>query len=455
MHVGVRIGSWPAKDVLSPTQPFQAVICLTACLDKACGIDVHRDVLEAAIRDVDDNLWEASFGTTSDELYRLKDWILETGCTTVAFESTGVYWRQLYNVLCKDCLVLVANPGKIKKPPLNKKKKTDKIDAKWIAKLCLAGMIEPSRVFLGKRYDLRELTRFRETLGKSVNQFKNRAHRILEACCVKIGSVLSDVFGVNGRRMLDDLVAAKDADEILRGIKSKRIRQKEEALRQALASGLDETSRMLLKNCLEWIRSFEKEIKLIDQEIMRMIGDRKEELRIVMTIPGFGFVSGATVLAEIGNANDFPTGDHLASWSGLVSSVSQSAGKLVNGRITKHGSKHLRRMLVQIAHVISMMDNELSRFFHRIAGVKGSKKAATALARKLLTIIHHLLVNKEEYQSPTVKPKKIRLPRSPETSTPLSIEEMIALIRETGRAVSDLPEPPVKRRRKSRLSGST
>jgi hypothetical protein len=136
--------------------------------------------------------------------------------------------------------------------------------------------------------------------------------------------------------------------------------------------------------------------------------------------------------------------------------VNQSAGRLVNGRITKHGSKHLRRMLVQVAHVISKMDNELASFFHRIEKVKGSKKAATALARKLLTIIYHLLVNKEDYQSPVAKPKKIRLPRVPENRSPLSIEEMIALIKETGRAVSDLQEPPAKkRRRKRRLPGGT
>jgi transposase len=425
-------------------------------LDKACGIDVHRDVLVAAIRDVDDNLWEASFGSTSGELYRLREWVLENGCGTVAFESTGVYWRQLYHVLSTDCVVLVANPGKIKKPSGDKKKKTDKVDAKWIAKLCLAGMIEPSRVFLGKPYDLRELTRYRETLMKAVGQFKNRAHRILEVCCIKIGSVLSDVFGVNGRRMLDDLVAGKDVDEILNGVKSRRVRQKEKALRDALSMGLDETSRSLLKNCLKWIRSFEEEIALIDGEIMRMLSDSKEDLRIVMGVPGFGFVSSAAVLAEIGDVHDFPSGDHLASWSGLVPTVNQSAGRLVNGRITKHGSKHLRRMLVQVAHVISKMDNELASFFHRIEKVKGSKKAATALARKLLTIIHHLLINKEEYQSPVAKPKKVRLPRVPENRSPLSIEEMIALIKETGRAVSDLPETPAKkRRRKSHLPGGT
>jgi transposase len=426
---------------------------LTACLDKACGIDVHRDMFVASILDTDDNLLEATFCTTGDGLYQLREWIQANSCQAVAFESTGVYWRRLYHVLSDGCNVIVANPGKIKKPPGDKNKKTDKVDSRWIAKLCLAGMIPPSRVFLGDEYDLRELTRYREIVVRAVGQFKNRAHRVLEVCSVKIGSVLSDVFGTNGRKMLQDLVEGKSIDEILDAVKSKRVRRKEEALRKALSMGLDDTSRMLLKHCLHWIHVFEEEIVLLDEEIMRRLDGRKDELRILMGIPGMGFVSSATILAEIGDANDFPTGDQLASWCGLVPGVYQSAGKLVTGRITKQGSKHVRRMLVQIAHVVGKMDNTLSRFFHRVEEKKGPRKAAVALARKLLTIIHHLLVKKEEYKEPDQKPKKVRLPKIKESSPVPSIEEMIALIRETGRAVSDLPEPPQKRKRKSRLPG--
>lgn len=425
-------------------------------MDKACGIDVHRDTFVASVCDKDDDLIEASFSTTGEGLVQLKDWIKENGCKTVAFESTGVYWRQLYNVLSSEFDVLVANPGKIKKPPATKFKKSDRVDAKWIAKLCLSGMIPRSRVFTGYNYNLRELTRFHEILVRTQGQFKNRAHRVLEASSVKIASVLSDMFGTNGRKMLDSLVEGKSVDEILSGIKNRRIKKKEEALRKALSMGLDETSRLLLKDCLYWIRLLEEAIIKIEEEIMRMLAGKKEDLRIIMTIPGFGFVSSATVLAEIGEASDFPSGDELASWSGLVPSLYQSGDKWAYGRITKHGSKYLRRMLIQIAHVISKMNNNLSRFFHRIAEKKGPKKAATALARKLLTIIHHLLVNKEDYEEPTVKPKKVRLPTIPENHPAPSIEEMIALIRETGRAVSDPPESPVKKRRtKSRLQGGT
>jgi transposase len=425
-------------------------------LDKACGIDVHRDTFVACIRDRDDNLVEACFETNGEGLGMLKQWIGENGCRSVAFESTGVYWRQLYNMLSSDFDVVVANPAKIKKPPASKFKKSDRVDAKWISTLRLSGMIPESRVFTGNDYDLRELTRFHEILVRSAGQFKNRAHRVLSAASVKIGSVLSDVFGLNGRKILDSIIDGKDIDDILAGIKNKRIKKKEEELRKALAIGLDETSRLLLKNCLYWIRLYEQAIMEVEKEMMRLLAGKEEELRIIMSIPGFGFVSSATILAEVGTASDFPDGDQMASWAGLVPSMFQSGDKKVYGRITKHGSKYLRRMLIQIAHVISKMDNNLSRFFHRIAEKKGPKKAASALARKLLTIIHHLLVNKEEYEEPTVKPKKVRLPEVIDNSPIPSIEEMIILIRETGRAVSDLPEPPAKKKRKkSRLSGST
>ncbi len=426
-------------------------------LDKACGIDVHRDMFVATILEKDDSLLRAEFCTTGDGLYQLRDWIVENNCKEVAFESTGVYWRQLYNVLSSGLNVIVANPGKIKKPPGSKNKKTDKIDSKWIATLRLAGMIPASRVFLGDQYNLRELTRYREILVRVVGQFKNRSHRVLEVCCIKIGSVLSDVFGTNGRKMLQELIQGKGVEEILNGIKSKRVKKKEEQLRRALSMGLDETSRLLLQNCLTWIKNFEEEIERIDSEIMRMLVSRKEDLKILMSIPGMGFVSSATILAEIGDITDFDTPEKLASWCGLVPGVYQSAGKLVTGRITKQGSKHVRRMLVQVAHVINKMDNRLSKFFHRIEERKGSKKAAVALARKLLCIIHHLLSHKENYEEPTVKPKQIRLPTVAESSPIPSIEEMIKLIRETGRTVSDLPDHPekLKRRRKSRTSGGT
>ena len=406
---------------------------LNVGLDKACGIDVHRDVFVATVLWDDGTKCQGSFSTGSDGLCSLKEWLSDNCCSVVAFESTGVYWRQLYRVLESSCKVWVVNPYKVKKTPGSK---TDKKDSEWLAKICLKGMIDHnSRVFGGVQEQLRDLTRYRESVVKNVSQYKNRASKILEACCIKLGNVLSDKFGGNGRRILKDLIQGKSIDEIVKGIKSKRIKRKEEELRKALKFNLDPVSVFMLKNCIETIEKLEYDLELVDSWITELTESKKEELKIVMSIPGMGFISSSTILAEIGDVTDFPSADHLASWCGLVPGVYQSAGKLVTGRITKQGSKHVRRMLVQIAHVISKMDNKLSEFYHRIKEKKGSKKAAVATARKLLCIIHHLLTNKEKYQEPTTKPKIIKTPRKKPQPT-MELEEMIQIIVKTGHTIT-------------------
>jgi transposase len=395
--------------------------------DKACGVDVHRDLFVATILSNNGEMSQRLFCTTQDGLFSLRDWLLENRCRAVAFESTGVYWKMLYRVLEGVARVWVANPFKIKKPG----KKTDKVDSEWLARLCLKGMITPSRVFGGVQERLRELTRYRESLVRGVSQYKNRVHRLLESCCVKLGSVLSDVFGSNGRKMLDDLLAGKSVDDIIKSIRSKRVKKKEEELRKALSYGLDPVSVLLIKDCLSRIQDLEYAIQIVDSQIRCMLDERLEDIRILMSIPGMGFVSASAVLAEIGEIRDFREPGCLASWCGMVPSVYQSAGKLVTGRITKQGSKHVRRMLVQIAHVIAKMDNRLSVFYHRIKEKKGSKKAAVALARKLLCIIHHLLTNREKYEEPAFKPKKINIPKTPQQAT-MTQEEMIQTLIKAG-----------------------
>ncbi len=229
-------------------------------------------------------------------------------CEQVAVESTGVYWVPIYTALEGSIDVIVANACKIKHTP---GRKTDMRDSEWIAQLCLNGMIEPSRIFPREDRELRTLTRARENLVNNRTQMKNRIHQALESSCIKISSVLSDIFGKSGMQILNGLLEGKSIDEILKRITSKKILEKEQMLR--------------------------------------------EDLEIVMSMPGMGLTSAITVLAEIGNYKDFKTEEQLASWCGLVPSVSQSADVLVTGNITKQGSKHIRRMLVQVAQSITRL----------------------------------------------------------------------------------------------------
>jgi transposase len=272
-------------------------------------------------------------------------------------------------------------------------------------------MIEPSRIFPKDDRELRTLTRAREKLVNNSTQMKNRIHKELESACIKISSVLSDIFGVSGMKIINGLLEGKNIDEIMKTITSKRILKKEQELRYAIRNSLDPARILMIRTYLELIKKIESEIEILNKEIMNRMQKHKEDLEIAISMTGMGFSSASTILAEIGNYKDFETPEQLASWCGLTPRVSQSADKLVTGSITKQGSKHIRRMLVQVAHVISRSKNsKLKKFFLRILAKKGKKKAIVALARKVLCILHHLLVNREKYQdSEMLKTKKVKL----------------------------------------------
>jgi transposase len=386
---------------------------------KVCGADIHKKFLVATILSRDGTKTTGRFGMNLDEIIRFKDWVIENNCEQVAVESTGVYWVPIHMVLEQRIEVIVANAYKIKHTP---GRKTDMRDSEWLAQLCLNGMIEPSRIFPEEDRELRTLTRVRENFVNNSTQMKNRIHQALESSCIKISSVLSDIFGKSGRQILDGLLEGKSLDEILNGISSKKILKKEQELRDAVKTSLDPAKILMIRNCLELMEEIQKRIKKLDAEIMKRLERLKEDLEIVMSFPGFAFTSASAILAEIGNYRDFKNGEKLAAWCGLTPSVSQSANKLVTGNITKQGSKHIKRMLIQSAHAISRTkDSRLKRFFLRVKAKAGTKKAAVALARKVLCILHHLLINREMYQeNGKVKSKPVKSDR---TSSPVQMSE--------------------------------
>ncbi len=362
----------------------------------------------ATILSRDGNKIRGRFGMTLDEILRFKNWVISNNCEAVAIESTGVYWIPIYTVLEGSVEVILANAYKVKHTP---GRKTDKRDSGWLAELCLNGMIEPSRIFPKDDRELRALTRAREKLVNNSTQMKNRIHKELESACIKISSVLSDIFGVSGMKILNGLLKSKSIDEILKMITSKRILKKEKELRDAIKNSLDPSRILMIRTYLDLIEKIEDKIQMLDREIMSRFQRLKEDLEIAMSINGMGFASASTIMAEIGNYKDFQTGEQLASWCGLTPKVSQSADTLTTGSITKQGSKHVRRMLVQVAHAISRMKNsKLKKFFLRIQAKKGKKKAVVALARKVICILHHLLMNREKYQDNEVsKAKNVKL----------------------------------------------
>jgi transposase len=287
-------------------------------------------------------------------------------------------------------------------------------------------MIEPSRIFPREDRELRRLTRAREGYVNDMTREKNRIHHALESCGIKLSSVLADIFGKSGRYLMNSLLDGVGIEEIIEGIPVKRIRKKADQIKESIRGSIDTTQIILIRGSLDQIESIQKRIDELDSEIKGRVASRKEDLRIAMSIPGIGFTAAVIILAEIGDFKDFDKPEQLAAWAGLAPAVYQSADKLVTGSITKHGSRHIRRILVEVAQVIARTNkSKLKKFFLRVQAKKGHNVAAVALARKVLCILHHLLMNREMYQNEGVNKAKSIDFDSSSKQTEISFEEMI------------------------------
>jgi len=215
----------------------------------------------------------------------------------------------------------------------------------------------------------------------------------------KLSSVLSDVFGKSGRHIVEGLLNGMNLEEILEGIPSRKVKAMKEEIRGTIQTNLSSLQIFLIQSHLDTIDAITKRIAEIDSKISDQLSTRNEDMRIALSMPGMGFVSASTTLAEIGDFRDFSSPDKLAAYCGLVPSVYQSAGKLINGHITKHGSPHIRSMIIEVAHAIirTKRDSKLKNFFLRIKARRGIKIGVVALARKVPCILYHLLIRQETY----------------------------------------------------------
>jgi transposase len=405
--------------------------------NKVCGVDIHKKFLVATILTRDGTKLQKRFATDIDDLLNFRDWIIRENCDCVAIESTGVYWYPVHAVLENKVELILANAHQIKHTP---GRKTDALDSEWIAEVALNNQIDPSRIFPKEDRELRRLTRTRESLVKIRSQMKNQVHQGLESCCIKLSSVLSDSFGKSGRYILDGLITGKNIEEVIAGIPSKRVRNNGDQIRAAIKTGLDQIQVFLIQSHLDSIDCLTQKLDEIDIEIKQRVSGRKEDLKIAMSVPGIGFTAATTILAEIGNYRDFSSPDKLAAWCGLVPSVYQSADKLLTGSITKQGSKHIRWILVQVAQAAAKKKgSKLRKFFLRVKARKGHNVAVVALARKILCILCHLLINQEMYQEDGVeKSRASRLDWSSSTTGKMSLQTMIEIIAKAGYEVKKI-----------------
>lgn len=350
-----------------------------------------------------------TFTTNIDDTLALKDWILTHECERVAMEATGIYWYPIYNLLEEHVTVQVANPLFIKGIP---GRKTDQLDAEWIATLCLNGLVKPSYVPGLQVRNRRDLVRTLNRLIQIRTRHKNRIHKVMVRAGIRIAAHLSDLFGPSGLRILNGLLEGQSIDTILKNLKNAKIAKKREELAKSICGSLDENDVYLIRLELDAIGSVNRLIDDLKQRISYLMIPENEDLNTLMSIPGIGYDSAVNLLAEIGDIRQFPSGKHLVSWAGLAPGMNESAGKHGPAHITKRGSKFLRTFLIEPAHSIAGMkrNNHLKRFFSRMRGKLGYKPAIIALARKLLMLVHHLLVKRELYfeeNLPKKKPVKI------------------------------------------------
>jgi transposase len=330
------------------------------------------------------------FGTTTRQLKQLCDWLSGRGCQIVAMESTGVYWRPVYNVLHKQLEVIVGN-ARAMKPPAGKK--TDKADAVWIADLLAHDLIRPSFIPEPQLKAFRELNRLRVRFVQQRTQVKNRIQGQLQDANIKLSNVASDIFGKSGRKMLDALVAGERDPAVLAQLALTTLRRKLPQLELALEGSFTSHHTTILQHLLAQHDLFNEQIGKLDDQIRQATTElgMDDALQRICTIPGVHEVSGRQILSEIGiDMSHFGSDKRLASWATACPGNNQSAGKRRSGR-TRKGNRYLRRIIVECAHCTEQTNTQLGRVYRRFKIRIGASKAAMAVGHKILVIIFHVL----------------------------------------------------------------
>ena len=365
---------------------------------RCCGLDVHKRIIIACVLEWVGSGWEKEirqFGTMTSDLLALSDWLVHEGCTHVAMESTGVYWKPVYNILEGQFELLVVNAQHLKAVP---GRKTDVRDAEWIAELLAHGLLRGSFVPPPSVRELRDLTRYRTSLVRDRARTINRLQKVLEAANIKLANVVSDIDGVSARLMLEALVAGERDAQQLAGLAKGRLKDKRAQLVEALSGRLQPHQSFLIAEELAQIDYLDGAIERLNHQVEERLRPFEQEIGWLDTIPGVNRRTAEVLWAETGgDMSRFPSARHLASWAGMCPGNNESAGKRRSGR-TRKGSPWLRHCLVEAAHGAAHTKNKyLSSQYHRIGARRGKKKAQVAVGHSILVIAYHLLTRKQPY----------------------------------------------------------
>lgn len=360
---------------------------------RCCGIDVHKDFVTACVLVNDPGkqreVRKKEFRTYWSDLQKLKLWLYASKVEQVAMESTGVYWKPVWNVLEGHFPLLLANPYHMRNIP---GQKTDQKDSEWISDLLAHGLLRPSFVPPRPIQELRDLTRYRVKVTGELNRVHSRIAKILEDANLKLGSVASDILGVTGRRVIEAIIAGQEHPDWLADKACGTLRAKRDQLRLVLKGRITDHHRYMLRELMADLDRIEAKIMRLETEIAERMNPYANAIERLMSIPGFRLITAWSIVAEMGtDMSAFPDTAHAASWAGLAPGNNQSGGKRRSGRTNK-GNRWLRRALVQSAWAVSHKSNcFLTAQFYRRAARQGEKKAIVATAHQLLVIAFYIL----------------------------------------------------------------
>jgi transposase len=369
---------------------------------RCAGLDVHQRTVVASVRVATDAtvVQEVqTFATTTAGLLALADWLATHGCTHVAMESTGIYWKPVWHVLESSFHLVLANATHIRNVP---GRKTDVNDAMWIADLLAHGLIRASFVPPTPVQELRDLTRTRKQLVREIAQHTQRIQKTLEDANLKLTGVISNVLGASGRRLLEALVAGETDPERLVDLTSGRLKASRAQLVEALRGRVRDHHRFLLKLHLAQIDALTAAVRDVEARVGETLTPFRIGAQLLTTMPGISETAAHVIVSEIGiDMTRFPTAAHLVSWAGFCPRHDESAGKRRSTRVRK-GAPWLKTTLVQAAWAaVRTKDSYLRAQFLRIKSRRGPMKAIVAVAASMLTAAYHILRDGVPYRELT------------------------------------------------------
>jgi len=366
-------------------------------IEKGCGLDVHQATVVATVRGKGVKTETKTYSTFTNSLTEMKDWLASLGVTHIAMESTGVYWKPVFNILEDSFEILLVNARHLKNVP---GRKTDKADSRWISKLLISGLLKGSFVPPENIRELRDLSRYKTKLTLQIASEKNRIHRILEDANIKLSSIISDISGVTATKLMEGLMSGrKDLDKLVEENYYGKLKASKEQFKEALKGRLTAHHSFMLNQMKAHIMYLESQIGIIDQEMEKKLEIYNEQLNQLQTIPGVGKNGARGIISEIGaNMEIFPNEQHLSSWAGLSPGNNESAGKKKNSRTT-HGNKYLKALLVEMAWgAVKTKGTYFRAKYESMVGRRGKKRTLVAIAHKILIASYHIIKNNVPYQ---------------------------------------------------------